>query len=181
MEKAIQMGNNIKNSDTEAGRRWSAAESSDKIVNINVHNGGIDPDTGEYLVNNAIPGSDKIMSLGDKLKSALGIGGDAWINFNPNDNSPLNGGGPGDAESTLAHEMGHAFLMIEGRNPMTRKSRELDGSAIENQYRSLMRNNIGQRPLYDSAPGFQWKLPQYDSSSGKFTIYGLNRSYKLRK
>jgi hypothetical protein len=140
----------------------------------------MDSDTGDYLVNNAIPRSDKVMSLGDKLKSTLGIGGNAWINFNPNDNSPLNGGGLGDAESTLAHEIGHTFLMIEGRNPITRKGRELDGSAVENQYRNRIRN-IGQRPLYDSAPGFQWKLPQYNQNSGKFSIYDTNRSYRLRK
>jgi hypothetical protein len=174
------MGERIKNSDTEAGKRWRAAEESNRTVRINVHKGGVDPGTNEELVNDAIPGSDRKAGLWDKIKSAIGIGGDAWINFNPNDNNQLRGGGPGDAESTLAHEMGHAYLMMKGRNPWTRKGRELDGSAVENQYRSMVRN-IVQRPLYDNMPGYRWNLPQYNSATGTFSIYNTNKEYRLRK
>jgi hypothetical protein len=173
--EAQAMGENIRKSDTEAGRRWQAAYDSDKTVTIYVHSGK-DPG-GEKAGNSAIPESDHIMGLGDMLKSALGIGGDAWINFNPNDVS-LGDGSPESAESTLAHEAGHAYLMIEGRNPWTRKARELDGTAIDNQYRDSL--GIGQRKIYGMHdPKMGWNVPQY--SNGSFSIYGTNKKYHLRK
>jgi hypothetical protein len=173
--EAKAMSENIQNSDTEAGRRWRAAQDSDKTVTIYL-NHGKDPD-GEPVDNSAIPGSDHIMKLDDMLKSALGAGGDAWINFNPSDVG-LGDGSPESAEATLAHEMGHAYLMMEGRNPWIRKARELDGTAVENQYRDFL--GVGQRKNYGMRdPKMGWNVPQY--SNGSFTIYDTNKNYHTRK
>jgi hypothetical protein len=175
LAEAKAMAENIRKSDTEAGRRWQAANDSDKTVTIYV-NHGKNPD-GKKVGNSAVPGSDHIMGLGDMLKSALGIGGDAWINFNLNDVG-LGDGSQESAESTLAHEMGHAYLMMEGRNPWTRKARELDGTAIDNQYRDSL--GIGQRKIYGmNDPKMGWNVPQYNN--GSFHIYDTNKKYHLRK
>jgi hypothetical protein len=178
---AKQWGEEIKNSDTEAGKRWRAAEASARTVRIYVNNGS-DPD-GKIVGNEAFPGSDHKMGLGDKLISALGLGGDAWINFNPNDIG-LHDGTPDSGVAILAHEMAHAYLMINGRNPWTRKSRELDGTAVENQYRDYIKNstgiNVGQREIYGKGdPDYNWNVPQYNA--GVFSIYNTNRNYRLRK
>jgi hypothetical protein len=174
--KAKAYFENIKNSDTEAGRRLREIEKSDKNVNINVHNGGIDPVTGKTLVDDATPGSDKTMGMLDALGS-ITTGGDAWINFNPNDNSELLDGTPGDAESTLAHEIGHSYLMIKGKNFIARKNRELDATAVENQYRHF--RGTYQRSIYSLGKKWNFNVPQYDYSTGGFRLHG--RDYKLRR
>jgi hypothetical protein len=76
--------------------------------------------------------------------------------------------------------MGHAYLMMKGKNPLTRKSRELDGSAGENQYRYSLGGTTTQRKVYGANdPKMKWALPQYNN--GEFKIYGTDKNYKLRK
>jgi RHS repeat-associated protein len=166
--KAKDMGNNIKNSDTEAGKRWRAVETSDKTVTIYVNRDGN---------NDATPGTDEKETWGDNIRSAL-LGSDAFVRFDSN-NCSLNSGDSTDAEATLAHEVsGHGYRMISGNNPWTRKGRELDASAIENQYRNKITEN-DQRGIYDPAKGYQWALPQYRNQN--FYIYGTDIRYKLKK
>jgi hypothetical protein len=68
--------------------------------------------------------------------------------------------------------------MMEGRNPLTRKGRELDGTAIDNQYRAFL--GVGQREIYGKGvPGYNWKVPQY--INGEFRIFDTNKKYRIRK
>ena len=168
-EKAKELGDEIKNSDTEAGKRWRAAEESDKTVKIYVN---------DNKKNDATPGNNDDLDTEEALKSILG-GGDAFINFDPNTSGDLKDGAPRDVETTLAHEMAHAYLMIEGRNPITRKGRERDACAVDNQYRDS--KNIDQRNLYGAGvEGYNWPLPQYNRNTGSYSMYGSGRKYRLR-
>jgi len=167
--KAQEMGENIKNSDTEAGKRWRAAEDSDKTVFIYVN---------KDRENKSIPGDDEKRSIGEDLASGLGIGGDAYILFDPTDESSMSDGSPGSPESTLAHEMAHAYLQINGRIPWFSKGRELDGTAVDNQYRDHL--GVDQRGIYGKGV-VDWNAPQYNRDTGKYTIYGTGKPYRLRK
>ena len=167
--RAQAMGRNIKNSNTEAGKRWRAAEQSDKTVVIEVNIRG---------ENYSRPGDDKEMTVKEKWDSALGKGGDAYVRFDPTDTKPMTDGSPGNPEATLAHEMGHAYLQITGRNPVTRKGRELDATAIDNQYRDWL--GVRQRQVYGKGTR-DWNVPQYNSNTDSFSIYGTGRPYKLRE
>jgi hypothetical protein len=112
VDEAKAMGERIKNSDTEAGRRYREADDSTKIVTVVVNtSGGSDTNLGD----------DRYMDTSEKLKSVLGIGGDVLINFNIRGNARLGGDVSEDNESTLAHEIGHAYLMQKGRNFVFRK------------------------------------------------------------
>ncbi len=178
-QKAKDMGENIKNSDTEAGARWRAAEASDRVVTIEVSN--------DIWDNNiAVPGNDDKLGFFDKIKSGLGIGGNAFIRFDPDDSNNLRDGAKGIPEATLAHEMAHAYLMMAGRNPWTRKGREMDATAVENQYRYSMNiilqpNEKKIREFYGyGSRDYNWAVPQYNGD-GTYSIFGTGKSYKLRK
>jgi hypothetical protein len=91
---------------------------------------------------------------------------------------PFEHGTPGIPEATLAHEMGHAYLIIKGRNLWSRQSRELDGTAIENQYRGKL--GMNQRNIYTpGVSGFDFNVPQYDYNTAKFRLNG--RDYRLKR
>jgi len=135
-------------------------------------NGGRRPNPG------GSPGDDDKMSLGEKLASALGIGGDAFIQFDPNDNGILPDGSPLHAASRLAHEVAHAYLQIDGRNPWLKKGRELDATAVDNQYRDYL--GVDQRDIYGKGK-VDWNAPQYNSDTGKYAIHGTGKPYRLRK
>jgi RHS repeat-associated protein len=170
--KAKDMARNIANSDTIAGSRLrSAMESGDKL-RIEVNNEG---------KNYATPGDDADLSIWEAIKGALWIGGDAYIQFDPNTAGAYADGATKDPESILAHEIGHAYLMMDGRNPWTRKGRELDGTAVENQYRVLMRShvNLTQRKTYPNGDEV-YILPQYNRLTSEFYIYGTTRKYCVR-
>ncbi len=169
-QKAKDMAKSIKSKkETEAAKRWQAAEDSDRVVRIEVNN---------TKLNDASPGNDENWDYQEAYDSAMGTGGDAYIRFDPNDVDSLSDGSPGSPEATLAHEMGHAYLMIEGRNPIEEKSRELDGTAIDNQYRDNI--GVGQRRIYGKGqPRYNWNVPQY--RNGQFRIYGTGEEYQLRE
>ena len=166
--RAQAMGRNISNSDTEAGKRWRAAEQSDKTVVIEVNTRG---DSDSY------PGDNDEMTVIEALVS-VGKGGDAYVRFDPTDTKPMTDGSPGNPEATLAHEIGHAYLQITGRNPVTRKGRELDATAIDNQYRDWL--GVPQRQVYGKGTR-DWNVPQYNSNTDSFSIYSTGRPYKLRE
>jgi hypothetical protein len=168
--EAKAMGERIKNSDTEAGRRYRMTDASDKVVTVKVNtSGGSDTNLGD---------NDE-MNIIEKIKSAFGIGGDVFVNFNIASNILLGGGVPEDAESTLAHEIGHAYLMQKGRNFFFSKNRERDAVAIENQYRDS--RNLRQVSSYHSLTTNIENVPQYRRSSGNFVLSGINKKYPLRK
>jgi hypothetical protein len=164
------MGENIKNSDTDAGRRYREADASDKIVKVVVNTSG---------ESNTNLGDDDRMSLWEKFKSVFRIGGDVYINFNINGNALLGSNVPEDSESTLAHEIGHVYLMQNGRNFFFRKNRERDAVAIENQYRELVRG-LNQVSSYQSPDISIPNVPQYNKKTSGYFLSGTNKKYILR-
>jgi len=164
-EEAKEMGERIANSDTEAGKRWRAAEKSRRTVRIEVNNEG---------KNNARPGDNEEVSNQEYLNSVNSTGGEAYIKFDPEKRGKLAGGISRIPKASLAHEMAHAYLMIEGEIPRFRKGAELDATAVENQYRDSI--DLPQRQLYGN-----WAVPQYNSDTNTFNFPGTNKEYTLRE
>lgn len=147
VEDAKKMAENIASSDTIAGEHWREIEQSKKTVTIEVN-------TKRY--NDATPGNNSKLNPIEAVTSAIGIGGDAYVRFDPTDYNTLSDGTVGDAESTLAHEVsGHAYSMVNGINPITQKGRELEATAVENQYRAS--KGIEQRNKY----GDKWEVEKF--------------------
>jgi hypothetical protein len=171
MRAALDFAYEIEKSQTDAGEMYRALKASDKLITIKVKASGKSA---------AYPGNDNDPSLSEMLKSAF-IGGDALISFNPNGSN---------AESTLAHEIGHAYAMVKGFNQWTRRRRETYAMAVENQYRVLQPNPLppintyigetfGRRPK----PLEYKNMPHYDTQTGQYyrqSFFG-NRPYTVRK
>ena len=119
---------------------------SDKTIVIEVN---------KKRYNDATPGNNEKLNPFEAIKSVTGIGGDVFVRFDPTDTTSLSDGTPSDPESTLAHEVaGHAYPMSIGTNPISRKKREQEATAIENKYR--MFKGISQRKSYGD-----WPVPQF--------------------
>jgi hypothetical protein len=171
MQKAVQYAATIENPDTDVGEMYRALKDSDKLITIKVKASG---------KSEAYPGNDNDPSLSEMLKSAF-IGGDAFISFNPNGSN---------AESTLAHEIGHAYAMVKGFNQWTRRGRETYAMAVENQYRALQLNSLRQVDTYIGEtfgrrpkPLEYKNMPHYDTQTGQYYRQGFfgNRPYTVRK
>ena len=146
IENARQMGETIASSDTIAGERWNELVKSDKTIVIEVN---------KKRYNDATPGNNEKLNPIEAIKSVIGIGGDVFVRFDPTDTTSLSDGTPSDPESTLAHEVaGHAYPMSVGTNPISRRKREQEATAIENEYR--MFKGIPQRKSYGD-----WPVPQF--------------------
>jgi RHS repeat-associated protein len=147
-EATKQMEENVKNSGTLAGQLVQKLADSDKTVRVEVNT---------ERINEAWPGNDGNMTWDEAVKSADGTGGDVYIRFDPTDNTPLDDGTKGYAEATYVHEVaGHGYPMATGTNPPDQKTREVDATAIENQYRASQ--GWEQRKTYGS-----WDVPQYEN------------------
>lgn len=87
---------------------------------------------------------------------------------------------PGDPEAALAHEMVHAYEMTVTRERLPPQRRELDATAVENQYRDSV--GLKQRSIYSPGiEGWDFAVPQYDRSTGSFFIHGSDKPYRLRR
>jgi hypothetical protein len=170
-QKAEQFAAAIENSNTDAGEMYRALKDSDKLIKIKVKASGYSA---------AYPGDDEEPGLLEKLKSAF-VGGNAMISFNPNGNN---------AESTLAHEIGHAYGMAKGFNQWTRRGRETYAMAVENQYRALQQPQKIQINTYigetfNKRPkSLEFKnMPLYDTKTGQYYREGFfgNKPYTLYK
>jgi RHS repeat-associated protein len=172
-KRAENLAQMIENSNTDAGEMYRSLRDSDKLITLKVKHSGD---------SSAFPGNDDDLSIKEMLVSAFS-GGDAMIYFNPNDSN---------AESTLAHETGHAYAMVKGFNQWTRRGRETYAMAVENQYRALKQLHLPQRDEYTGrsfagAGGFvKYKnMPQYNAQKGGYYrkgIFGIGtRTYTLRK
>ena len=86
---------------------------------------------------------------------------------------------PGDPETALVHEMAHAYGMTVAGERLTPQRRELDATAVENQYRDSV--GLKQRSVYTPGiEGWNFAVPQYDRSTGSFFIHGPDKPYRLR-
>jgi hypothetical protein len=109
----------------------------------------------ENGINRATLGNSPNENMYDNIASAIGIGGDVYVQFDPKDDHFLTGNIRYDPESTLVHEVaGHARFMANGTNPVTEKEREVQAVYIENIYRESM--GLKQVEKYN-----QWDVPQY--------------------
>jgi hypothetical protein len=72
--------------------------------------------------------------------------------------------------------------MIKGINTFTRRSREMDGRAIENEYRES--KGLKQTQTYISEDITINQVPQFNKSNSKFYVpimFNLIINYRIRK
>jgi RHS repeat-associated protein len=159
VESAIRMSNNIANSGTHSVELWNELYNDpNKTITVVVN--------GEQK-NTATPGNNITLNPIEAIASAIGIGGDVYVEFDPNDSRLLSTANiPNDPESTLFHEVvGHGYPMAYGKNPITEKGREVKAATFENEYRA--NKGLQQLPNYVNEQGKIWAVPQFNIDTSK--------------
>jgi RHS repeat-associated protein len=152
-------GEEIKHSETEAGRRYRELDKPGISVNVYVNSGGesnAEPTNWEWATN--------------------GKGSNSVVNINVND--PGNYKGEEVAKNlnaTLVHEIsGHAYDYYQGSSPYNgsvgkgswsgRFRSEQNAVAMENEYRAS--KGLPQREYYDG----NWPMPIYNKTTGDWSV-----------
>jgi hypothetical protein len=159
VEVAKQMGSNIANSGTRVANLWNKLDDDlTRTVTVEVNRVG---------KNTATPGNNSTLNLIEAIASVIGIGGNVYVEFDPNDYRPISTANiPNDPESTLVHEVvGHGYPMTYGKNPITEKGREVVAATIENEYRAS--KSLPQLPDYINEQGKVWSIPQFSLNTPK--------------
>jgi RHS repeat-associated protein len=159
VESAIRMGNNIANSGIYSAELWNEL--------YNDPNRTITVVVNSERKNTATPGNNITLNPIESIASAIGIGGNVYVEFDPNDPRLLSTANiPNDPESTLFHEVvGHGYPMAYGKNPITEKGREVKAATFENEYRA--NNGLQQLPNYVNEQGKIWTVPQFNTNTSK--------------
>jgi hypothetical protein len=152
-------GEEIKNSETEAGKRYRELDKPGVSVNVYVNSVGesnAEPTNWEWATN--------------------GKGSNSVVNINVNDLGNYKGEDVAkNIDTTLAHEIsGHAYDYYQGSSPYNgssgkgtwggRARSEQNAVAMENEYRSS--KGLSQREYYDG----NWPMPIYDKTTGGWYV-----------
>jgi RHS repeat-associated protein len=149
--EARRLGNSIANSGTRIAELYNELDNDPKrVIVVEVNRNGI---------NYATPGNNSKLNPLEAIASVT-VGGNVYVQFDPNDTHKLTDDIPNDPESTLVHEViGHAYLMAYGNNYITPKKREVNAAAVENEYRYS--KGLIQVPTYGN-----WNVPQFAPNTG---------------